>query len=421
MKRREFRFWDYIALFVKWRKLIVLNFIILCTLAAILSFLLPKWYRAETTLMPPADQSIGALGLTSMLGDLPLGEFGLPGMTGQTEIFKAILESRTVARAVIETHDLMEVYRKDNLEFAIQTLYDHTSIDITEEGLIEISVEERSPELAAAIANSFVDELDRVNQLSSMSQAKNTRLFIEGRLEESKRGLKAAEEALRGFQEKHKTVALTEQLVSMIEGAAELKAEQVLLEVEKGVLTRTFSASHPQVLRLEIQIEEIQKQLDQIVIGEPDSAEGETPRGRGSENEFTIPLSEAPALGLQLARLMREVKIQETVFELLTQQYEQSKIQEAKDTPTVQVLDRAQPPKLRSRPVRRHVVLFAGGLSIFMSLLCIAWVEYLRGLRERQEEDYRRIRSLASELRSDATFILRKIGLRKRTGSNSNR
>jgi len=417
MGDRQGRMWIYLTLVTKWRKFVIVNFLIVCCVAVVLSFLLPKWYTAETTLLPPSEQPSATLGLASMLSELPIAEFGLPGMTTPSEIFKAILESRTVAQAIVKDHDLMKVYRKETMEYAIEVLWNRSTIEITEEGLIRISVEERDPVLASAVANSFVQELDRVNQRSSISQAKNTRIFVEDRLAETRENLKDAEDALRRFQEENGTISLPEQTMAIIESAAQLRVQQMTLEVERGVLLKTLSGKHPQVDRIKSEIDEIAKQLHKITLGEDQSADGPEPLDRETQTDLNIPLAEVPSIGLQLARLTREVKIQEAIFELLTQQFEQSKIQEAKDTPTVQVLDTAIPPERRSRPVRRKIVLFGAGLSIFLSFVFISCVEYVNGLREKRQEDYRRLESLLDILRSDVRWIQRKMGLRRRTGS----
>ena len=413
MKSGELSFWDYFAIVVKWRKLIAINFVVICLVAAGVSLVLPKWYEAKATILPPVEQPGAGFGLVSMLSELPFGEFGIPGVSSPSEVFKAILESRSVAEAIVRRWNLMEVYKKKKLTYAMLTLWDHSRVEITEEGIIEIVVEERTPELAAGIANAFVEELDRINQMTSVSQAKSTRLFVEERLKETEENLKRAEEELRLFQEEHKTISLTDQTAAAIQSAAELKARQVALEIERGVLLKTFSNNHPQVVRLQSEIEELQKQLDQVTLGglqESQTGQGDQPSRKGN---FNIPLSEVPSVGLHLARLTREVKIQEAIFELLTQQYEQAKIQEAKDTPTVQVLDKAVPPELRSRPFRRRIVLFGGGLSIFLSLLFIGWMEYIGGLRERRQYEYNKLQGLLRELKTDIDFCLRKLGLKR--------
>jgi tyrosine-protein kinase Etk/Wzc len=414
MKSGELGLWDYFAILVKWRKLIVINFVTVCLIAIGVSFVLPKWYEAKATLLPPIEQPSGALGLASVLSELPFGEFGLPEMGSPSEVFKAILESQTVAEAIVQRWNLMDVYKKEKMEHAVQALWDRSQIEITEEGLISITVEERSPELAAGIANSFVEELDRVNQLSSVSQAKNTRIFIEGRLEETQVNLKKAEERLRLFQEENKTISLPDQTAAAIQSAAELKARQVAIEIERGVLLKTLSSSHPQVVRLQSEIAELQKQLDQIALGTPKESRGTATDQSNAEGNFNVPLLEVPTVGLQLARLTREVKIQEAIFELLTTQYEQAKIQEAKDTPTVQVLDRAKPPEIKSRPVRRRIALLGGVLSIFLSFIFIGGIEYLHRLREWRREEYNRLQDTLGELKADLDFCLRKIGLRRK-------
>jgi uncharacterized protein involved in exopolysaccharide biosynthesis len=405
-------FWDYIALLVKWRRLIVVNFVIICAIAIIMSFVLPEWYKAETILFPPTEQSMMPFGLSSVLGDIPFTDIGLPGMTSPSEIFIGILQSQSVARTIVEKYDLQRVYKKDRLISTIETLWDHSEFEITEEGLIYVAVEERDPQLAAAIANTYVEELDRVNQQADISQAKSTRIFVATRLEETVRKLQEAEEALRRFQEEHRTISLPEQVAAIIESAVELRTNQVTLEVERGVLSGTLSPSHPRMLQLQKEIDEIQKQLDEIMRGEGEQ-DGST------DEDFSIPLADVPSVGLKLARLTREVMIQEAIFELLTQQHEQAKIQEAKDTPTVQILDRAVPPERRSRPVRRRMVLLAGMFSLFLSMVMIAWIEYVNRLKDQEREKYTLMRESYAVLRKDLLAGLKKVGIKRSGGSSS--
>ncbi|XLM21261.1 hypothetical protein MKD33_03615, partial [Chromobacterium piscinae] len=65
-------------------------------------------------------------------------------------------------------------------------------------------------------------------------------------------------------------------------------------------------------------------------------------------------------------RKLRELKYQETIFELLSKQYEMAKIDEAKDSSLIQVLDTAVPPELKSKPKRSLIVMLGlfGGLLI---------------------------------------------------------
>ncbi|KPL16655.1 MAG: hypothetical protein AMJ92_12615 [candidate division Zixibacteria bacterium SM23_81] len=403
MSSREFKFWDYLAVLVKWRKLIVFNFVAVCLIAVGLSLVLPKWYKAKATILPP-EESSSSSAIASLLTDLPLGGLTIPGAMTSTNLFVAILGSRTVAEGVIEKLNLMEVYKSKSLEGAVETLQKHSTFGITKEGVLTIEVEERDPQLAAKVANTFVVELDRVNQETNVSQAKGKRLFIEGRLKESQLELEKAEEELKLFQEKNKAISLPDQISAAIERAAELKAEQVSLEIQLGVLLKTASRSHPQVELLGSQISEIQKQLEKIEFGDASNLSSQEP-GSSEPTEFHVPFSKVPAVGLELARLTRNLKIQEVVYRLLTQQYEQAKIEEAKDTPTVQILDVALPPIRKSKPNRKMFVIFLGFLSLFLSTVYAFSAEYFQRLRVTRAEEYDKVSGLFHILKGDVQHL----------------
>jgi len=397
---REVNIFDYIHVLVKWRKVIVLNFLCVCVLAAAISLLLPKWYTATTTILPPEEQSFG-IGLSSMLANLPLTAAGIPGITTPGAIYVAILQSRTVRENVIRRLDLMGVYRSKNMEEAVKKLQRKTTIEISEEGVIELRATARTPQRAAYIANTYVEELDRKNTELHVAQARDNRVFIESRLDENMIALKAAEEDLRHFQEEFKAIALPEQTAAAIEAAAGVIGELRALEVKRDVMLATMKPTNPSVIQIQTQIDALQKQLDRMEFG---SKEGASASGADEENRSTklyVPFSEVPSVGLELARLTRELKIQEVIYELLTQQHEQAKIQEAKDTPTVQVLDLAVPPMKRSRPQRRVIVMLAGMLSLAVTLCLVFCAEFLNRMRESRGEDYKKYDSIVSSLKKD--------------------
>jgi tyrosine-protein kinase Etk/Wzc len=93
-----------------------------------------------------------------------------------------------------------------------------------------------------------------------------------------------------------------------------------------------------------------------------------------------------PDLALQYARLMRALKVQETLFALLTSQLEQAKLAEARDTPTVQVLDPAVPADKKSKPRIALNMVIAGVLSLFMAIFLAFFLEYLQRMREQEAE-----------------------------------
>ncbi|MFQ6115062.1 MAG: GumC family protein [bacterium] len=397
---RESNIFDYLHVLVKWRKLIVLNFLAVSLLAAGISLILPKWYTATTTILPPEEQTSG-IGLPSMLANLPLGGLGIPGVTTPAAIYVAILESRTVREGVIKNLDLMEIYKSKNIEEAVRTLGERTDIEISEEGVVQLKATARTPQRAADIANAHIEELDRKNTELNVAQARNNRIFIEERLAKNRGALEKAEEDLRQFQEKYKAISLPEQTAAAIEAAATVIGEMRTLEVKRDVMLATMKPTNPNVIQIQTQIDALQKQLDRMEFGYGEGLEGSASEETHNQREIYVPFSEVPTVGLELARLTRELKIQEVIFELLTQQYEQAKIQEAKDTPTVQVLDSAVPPERRSRPKRKAIVIVAGIFSLFVSTFCAFLKEYLDRLNRTKSADYQTLKSVSQAIKND--------------------
>ena len=400
MKEREANLWDYLMVLAKWRRMIGFNFIGVCLLVVLISLFLPKWYTASTSILPPEGES-GGLTLPSGLATLTSlsGGLSLPGAATPSDVFAAILKSRSVAERVIEKNGLLKVYRTKDLQEAMQTLHSHTNIDVSPEGIIRIKVTEKDPKLAARVANSLVKALDGVNREKSTSRAKSARIFIEERLDSTRAELHRAEERLKEFQEKHQAISLSDQTKAAIEKAADLRAEKVLLEIQLGVLRQSMGNNHPQVQRLRTQIGEYTRQLRRMECG-------------GKGEEFTLPFSQVPFLSLELARLTRNLKVEEEIFELLTQQYEQAKIQEKRDTPTVQVLDEAIPPTQKSKPKRSVLVGLAGLLSLFVGVFLAFGLEYMEKVGS--SEDSQKISRISSLLREDYLQLRDKLTRRRK-------
>ena len=408
-EREKISLYTYLSILIGYRRFIFVNFVAVCGVVAILSLFLPKWYMATTSILPPQREGVG-LGLaSSLMGAIP--EFGtsmsLPFMASPSDVIAAILESRAVAFAVIEKEDLMKTYRTQAKEDALSELFSHTQVRVTQEGMILLSFEDKDRFRAAEVANRFVAELDRVNRETNISQAKNARIFIEERLARTRKDLTKAEENLRKFQEQNKAVSLDEQMKASIEGAAELKAQMVTAEIELNVLRKTMSSSHPQIKALKSRISEIEKQIGIWEFGNQEEEPEE-------KKILDVPFVRVPALSMELARLVREVKIQSAVFELLTNQYEQYKIQETRDTPTIQVLDKAIPPERRSRPRRALLVGLAGILSLVTSVAFAVGLEFVRKSKEKNPEEFERIQTLLGAWRKDVEDLKTKIFFRQK-------
>ena len=404
--------YTYLTILVGYRRFIFLNLAGVCLIVAIISLLLPSWYRATTTILPPGSEALSLGAASSLMGTASglAASFSLPFMASPSDIIAAILKSRVVGEAVVEKENLMEAYKTLSMEKALRELASRVSIHVTQEGLISLSYEDKDRIRSAKVANRFVQEMDRINQETSSSQAKNARMFIEERLGQTQRELTSSEENLRRFQEENKTILLDDQMKAAIEKAANLKAEMVSSEIDLNVLSKTLSFSHPQIKSLRSKISEIKKQLEILELGnqKEDSEE---------KTVLDVPFAEVPSLSLKLARLIREVKIQEGVFELLTQQYEQYKIQETKDTPTIQVLDRAVPPEKRARPKRALLVVLSGILSIFASTVFVFGLEYFKRSKQKNPQAVERLEALLGAWRKDVEDLKKKISFRQKKDS----
>jgi len=411
----EIHLLDYVALLVRHRWLLIRNVLLAAILGAIISFVLPKKYTATTTILPPTEES--GSNLQSLLSDVAIPMMPLKTGHSTAELFVEILRSRSVREGVLnrkyvsksDTVTLFDIFRTKSYETATGKLSKATCVLASNQGVISISVEMSTPQLAAQVANAFVAELDIVNQQKSTSRAKNSRLYIENQLRMTEQRLGQASQSLAEFQQKHNAISLEDQIKSWIEQAGQLQGQIISTEIELGVLLQTMKPDNPTVLRKQRQVDEMRTIYAEMQLGGDSTST--------QHQKFSIPFTEVPAIGLQLAELLREVKVQETVWQLLNQQYYQAKIQEARDTPTVQVLDEAVPPERASKPKRRVIVLVLGLLAGILSVLWIFGEQYFVKVSARAEEKQKLIR-IATEFKNDfektRTVFQSKIFSRKR-------
>lgn len=390
------------GLVLRWRRLLIVNSIVAAILTLVVMLLFfPNWFTASTSIMPP-EKDFGGFGLAT--GMLPSGltsllsgsGLALPGLASPSDLYASILRSRTVSTAIIEKHNLKEVFKARLDSEALMELYARTSVTVNPEGIIVLSYDDTDPVRAAAVANSFAVELNRVNQENLVSKARAMREFIEGRLNEAIVDLTTAEENLEAFQKDHNAVALDEQVRAAINAIAELRAQLVMAEIELGVMRRSLSPDNMKYKNQQYKIQQIKEQLEKLEKGDsthPDSS------------LLNVPMSLAPELGLIYARLMRELKIQETIFELLKQQYEQARIQEMRDTPTVQVLDHARVPEKKSRPKRVMTAAMAGVMSFGLTLFLVIGLEFIDREKTKNSFIYQRIQGFTGMLNEDLYWI----------------
>lgn len=341
-------------------------------LSAILALVIPKRYDSTTRLMPPGNQSSsgmammaamagkGGTGLSSLADDLL-------GMKTSGDLFIDILRSRTVADRLIGRFDLRRVYRDRYWQDARKDLAKNTGIaEDRKSGVLTITVTDRDSERAAEIARSYVEELDRLVAQVTTSSARRERIFIEQRLVTVKQDLDRASREFSEYASQNAAIDIDAQGKATVEAAARLEGETIAAQSELEGLERIYTKENVRARSLQARVDELRSQLHKIG-GDPAGASGGKP---GAAGEFPS-IRQLPLLGVKWADLYRETKIQETVYELLTQQYEMAKIEEAKEIPVVRVLDPADVPEKKSFPPRMVISGLGMLLTLVVTCTCI--------------------------------------------------
>jgi uncharacterized protein involved in exopolysaccharide biosynthesis len=393
------------------RRGIVVFISIAAVVAVAAALLWPKSYRASATLLPPERRMDNPLFVPGSVEGLGAGLRGitLRHVATPTDVFVAILRSRTVLDSLVEHHHLREEYKVKSTESAAKKLAKKMNVKTTQDGMITIGAIASSPQKAADLANGSIEQLDQVNRSLAAQEAAAIRGFIEKELEESRVRLANAEDSLRAFQEKYGAVEVTEQARAVISAAAQIRAKMLTAEVELGVLLRTRDESHPDVQNARAVLNELRARLQEIE-GEaprpatiPEKPGAPEPAGEKSGTQKTArdvfpPLSRVPELGFQYGRLLRDMKTEEAVVALLTEQYHWARIEEKRSLPTVRILDRAVPPERRFRPRRTLIVAGIVAAAVALSIMAAYALEIADRIR-RQPERYATLHNLARDFR----------------------
>jgi uncharacterized protein involved in exopolysaccharide biosynthesis len=342
-------------------------------LASLVALLIPSQYASTTRLMPP-DSASGAgmailAGLTGKMGSA-VGSLGadLLGMNTSADLFAGVLQSRTVQDQLITKFDLRRVYGESRWVDARKELGRQTDISIDHKsGILTIRVTDHEPKRAAAMAQDYVAQLNDVVTQLNTSSAHRERVFLEARLEQVKGELESAEKDFSQFASKNGAIDIKEQGKAMLEASAMLEGQFVAAQTELQGLRQIYTDQNVRVRAVQARVNELQRQL--LKMGGKRETDGSAP---SKEDELYPSLRKLPLLGVTYADLYRRMKVEEAICETLTQQFEIAKVQEAKEVPSVKVLDAAEIPEKKSFPPRTLLVLL-GALIAFA--FGAAWVK----------------------------------------------
>ena len=382
------------------------QFLAKCTLAGligflVLSFLLPRRYEAVTRLMPPDNKSSISPMMTAVATQVPLS-LAADLLNGRSTgaVFVGILKSRTVSDRLIERFDLRHVYGVKYMEDARTKLAKNTSIvEESQSGIITITVTDPTPQGAANLARAYVEELDRLSALLTTSAAHRERVFIEERLKVVKQDLDSAAQDFSSFTSKNTAIDIPQQGKAMLEAVATLQGQLVAAEAELRGLDEIYTSSNVRVRAAQARVNELRSQLTKLGGGDAGAD--------GSIDSMYPSIRKLPILGVTYADLYRRLAVQEAVFETLTKEYEMAKVQEAKEIPTVRLLDPAAVPEKKSFPPRLLISVLGTSLAFVVG---ICWVIGCEAWRRVDPQDPQKM--LVAELLT--TFSLQVHNLRQR-------
>ena len=337
----------------KYKRWITISTVLFGSAALAYGLLAKPIFTASSSIMPPQQQSSGMGALLGQLGGLAGMTGGISGLKNPNDLYIGMLQSRTIADRLIKRLQLKERYQQKTLDGARQALKSRTVIINGKDGLININVDDPDPRFAAQLANAYIDELKQLNQVLAMTDAAKRRLFFEQQLKQAKEQLTSAETALRQTQEKTGLIQPEGQLPAIVGSVTQLRASIAAKEVQLEAMRSYATQQNPLYIRTEQELSGLREQLKKLETGK---------EGRG---DLMVPTGKVAQSGLEYLRRLREVKYQETIFELLAKQYELAKIDEAKDSSLIQVLDSAVPPELKSKP-SRGLILATGLLLGFL-------------------------------------------------------
>jgi len=323
-------------------------------LAIVVVLVVPVEYTAKATLLPEQKSTTGLLSLMSSMSAGGLGSLGrLAGLTSGANIEEAIVGSERMADAIAEQLEFQKRYRFRNRESRLRAWNSRLKTKTNRQGLLTISYRDRDPEFAVEVVTTVIANLDSLNREFRTTVGRRTREFIEVRIEESKERLEEVENKLLNLQEGNQSLALSPTSEAVVEAGAGILVQRMRLEMEMQVLKEHLDASAPALRSKQAEIRALDSELARL-----------------------------PEISLGLARLMRELKFREQAYAYLTAQLEEASIEEARNTPTVDVLDPPVLPEMKSHPQRTITVLavflLAGCVSLAAAKLLDAVVE-LRG------------------------------------------
>lgn len=359
---------ELIAVVVQHRRRLAIITGIGMVTATIVAFLFPNQYTAKAELMPPDSQTFSGVSALSALGALSGTGLAMPNLAsgvlsqrtpGATAI--AVLSSSTIQDKIINQFDLRRVYHRKYYVDARKVLVKRTElIEDKQSGIISLAITDRDRYRARDIAQAYIDQLNTMVNTLSTSAARRERMFLGQELTSLKNQLDSSTRQLAQFSSRNATLDMEKQGEATVDAASRLDAELITAEGELSALRAEYADDNVRVRAVRGRIAELQGQLQKI------SGDESSTGSPNQDVEQPLPsLRALPLLGITYSDLYRQVAMQSAIFETLTKQYELAKVEEAKEIPTIKVLDSPAVPEKKSAPQRLLIIILGTLLSAF--------------------------------------------------------
>jgi tyrosine-protein kinase Etk/Wzc len=380
---------DILILLLERKRFIVRFVLVAAVLAIVVSLLLPVRYEAKIVLLPPAQNSsissalLGQIGGLASLGSLASLAGGGLGIKNPADMYVSFLTSRTVEDAMIQRFGLMKEYHKKRMSDTRKEFEHRTTVMAgTKDGLIRLSIEDGDPKRAAELANGYVDEFRKLSASLAITEAARRRLFFEQQVQQAKDKLTEAEEAMTKTEQSTGVLQIDSQARSLIESAAILRAQVVAKQVQIEGMRSFATDDNPNVILAKQELAALQSQLEHVAESHSDSG-----------SDINLSKGRVTQSGMEYLRRFRDLKYQETVFELLAKEFEIAKLDEAREGSIIQVVDAAVPPDKKSSPHRTLIVIVGTVLAFFVAVLWV-WLRKRLDAAFELPENRQRLRAI---------------------------
>jgi tyrosine-protein kinase Etk/Wzc len=374
-KEKELTLFDLVLILAKRKRLVLVTTFLFTFLVLVALIVMAPVYQGTAKILVPQSSSSSSAILSQLAGATGASMVsGILGTGTTCDMYMGLLQSRTVYDAVIEKHKLFDLYKNDrilgswrdyNMVSCREKLYDNFKPQIeTDANIIDIVVEDSDATRSAEMANTFLDQLVKLSQTLTFTEAGKRRVYYEGQLKKSYEALSQAEEALQQFQESTGAIQIDQQAQAILATIASIQAQISAKEIQLKVMKTYATENNPDLKRATEELSGLRDQLKKLE--ERENAVSST------ASNPSIPTGAMPTLGAAYIRKMRDFKYQETLYLMVLKMVEQAKMDEANDSVIVQVVDRAVTPDRKAKP-KMGLMLIAGGVVGFILALFLTF------------------------------------------------